>query len=294
MKKPGGRKGFRDWIDAEADPDWTLMHLTHVTKGLLANDIIEDGQIGSQDDQLDPIYCFYGKPAYRVSGDGVIKTASACPFCFVFRPDIIKESERIYAFDSGAFEKRMYKHILLDEMNVDDFSLENDVTRPNKLIKKTFGTKSAYFEGDTSNVDLDRAKEWHFLPRAYLQLIKSPGRNEPDDRVCSIEVLFKKPIVLQGNLLAVVVPHTLWDTNERTPWLSSLASNAVKIQPYILYPVNIRSTIIRLCRSRCGRSIKFGARFEKANKLCLRFMPSIPQRGGGIHASSFYSPRSIR
>lgn len=212
------------------------MNLTHVTKGLLAQDIIEEGNIELGAGTDPRAYCFYGRPAYRIHGDGTIKVEAACPFCFLFKPDLIKEADRIFPFDTGAFEKRMYKHILMKEMNLGDFSLERKVERPNKLISKIFETKTAYFDGDTSKIDSKQAERWEFLAQAYLQLIASPGRNEPDDRVWSIEISFKNPIQLDGNLIAVVVPHTLWQPPEPAPWLAKLSSNGIDILPYNFVP----------------------------------------------------------
>ena len=217
------------------------MPLTHITKGIGAEDIIRSGAINPTEDSFfdEPLaYLFYGRPAYRVSGDGTIKVEAACPFCFIFDGALIKNAKAIHAFDTGAFEKRMYKHILLEEMNVEDFSLERDSSRPNRLISRVFSSMEAYFEGDTQNaIDAQKGAEpWEFHARAYLQLLTSPGRNEPDDRICSIEVVIGEPVPLEGHLKAVIVPHTLWTENGRAPWLQRIATNRVEVVPYIFVP----------------------------------------------------------
>ncbi|MGJ4957632.1 hypothetical protein ACQR1H_18445 [Bradyrhizobium sp. HKCCYLRH2015] len=238
-KLNGGRTDFREWVDKEPAPDWPLMPLTHITKSIVAADISKSGFV-------EPIECavfnrplayfFYGRPAYRVSGDGAIKAEAVCPCCFIFDANLIEQAEAIFAFDTGAFSKRLYKHILPEEMNVEDFSLEKDKARPNKLIKKSFGSRIDYFHGNIHAIPNPHsiAKAYEFHARSYLQLVTSPGRNEPDDRICSIEVIFGNSVPLSGNLRAIIAPHTLWA--DEAPWLKELETNGTTIQPYAFVP----------------------------------------------------------
>ncbi|BCG84799.1 hypothetical protein MesoLj113c_09090 [Mesorhizobium sp. 113-3-9] len=239
-KLTGGRPAFRKWVDGHAAPKWGLMPLTHVTKGIVAEDIIESGTVAASDCDVfkEPLaYLFYGRPAYRVAGDGVIKVEAACPFCFVFDAALISKAKAIFPFDTGAFSKRLYSRILIEEMAIEDFSLETDTSRPDRIIAAVFESRRGYFEGDTSKINASKAAEpWDFHARAYLDLLASPGRNEPDDRVCSIEVIFGESIPLRGNLLAAVVPHTLWNDDKRAPWLEKLVQSGVGISPYIFVP----------------------------------------------------------
>jgi hypothetical protein len=240
-KLSGGRQGFREWVDRQRDPRWRLMPLTHISRGIGAEDIIRSGSVNATDCEVfnEPLaYFFYGRPAYRISGDGAIKVEAACPYCFIFDARLIKKAKSILAFDTGAFERRLYKHILADEMNVEDFSLECDETRPNRVIAAVFSSMRTYFDGDTTKmVAPDQGAEaWEFHARAYLHLLASRGRNEPDDRICSIEVVFGEAVPLAGNLKAVVVPHTLWDGEKRAPWLDALHNNGVEIAPYVFVP----------------------------------------------------------
>lgn len=237
-----GRPGFRDWVDRHATPpDWKLLPLTHITRGLRAGDIIRSGQI-------DPDYCdtleatyaffFYGRPAYRVGAEKVVKLEAYCPHCFIFRPGMISRSNDVFAFDTGAFGARLYKHVLSEEFQVRDFRLERELARPNKLISATFGSLEHYFEGDRTRIadPATAAKAHEMEARAYLELLRSPGRNEPDDRICSIEVVFADPVTLSGELQAIVVPHTLWRTRSPSPLLCDLYDNGVSIIPYDFIP----------------------------------------------------------
>ncbi|MEH2510689.1 hypothetical protein V1291_002043 [Nitrobacteraceae bacterium AZCC 1564] len=242
MTKSLPRRGaFRDWIDSQKDPKWKLLPLTHITKGVTAHDIIDTGSIEPTQCEVfnEPLaYFFYGRPAYRIGGDGAVKVEASCPYCFIFDSALIDKAKGIYAFDTGAFQNRLYKHYLSEEMNARDFSLGNDTSRPNKIIAKTFGSQISYFDGDlTKVVSADNgADPWEFHARAYLNLLKSPGRNEPDDRICSIEIVLGEPVPLSGNLNAVVVPHTLWDKTKKAPWLKDLSDQGVEILPYLFVP----------------------------------------------------------
>lgn len=236
-----GRSDFRDWVDKQPNPNWPPLPLTHITKALVAADIAKSGFVDLVDCKVFGkalAYFFYGRPAYRVSGDGTIKIEAACPCCFIFNAKLIERAEAIFAFDTGAFEKRMYKHMLTEEMKVGDFNLGTDLTRPNRLILRTFGSRLAYFQGDISVIP-DPAtitKAYEFHARAYLNLLTSPGRNEPDDRICSIEVVLAEKVPLKDGLLAIIVPHTLWDGTDNAPWLSELQKAGATIQPYNFVP----------------------------------------------------------
>ena len=169
---------------------------------------------------------------------GPVRVEASCPYCFIFDPHLISKAEAIHAFDTGAFAKRMYSHIITDGMEIADFSLGKDAVRPNKLISSVFGTLINYFHGNLLVVGTpeELTKAWEFYPRAYLRLLKSPGRNEPDDRICSIEIVIGESIPLAGNLKAVVVPHTLWSDGSRAPWLQSLEGSGVRVAPYMFVP----------------------------------------------------------
>ena len=258
-----GRPSFLQWLTRQTAPaDWGLMPLTHITKGVSAEDIIRADEITPRPCDVFETslsYFFYGRPAYRTNESGAVKFEAACPYCFVFKPNLIKSSRARFAFDTGAFAKRLYKSHLSDEMEIEDFNLGSDIWSPNQLISTTFGSMDAYIKGDTRVIpSADTiSDDWEFHPRAYLNLVTSPGRNEPDDRVCTIEVLFDQPVSLIGDLQAIVVPHTLWSGAKRAPWLERLSARSVAVRTYEFVPGRnsehyhalLESEIIALYRS---------------------------------------------
>src|SRR5208283_4434910 len=52
----------------------------------------------------------------------------------------------------------------------------------------------------------------------------------------SIEVIFGSNVSLAGNLKAVIVPHTLWGNIVKAPWLDSLHTAGIQIEPYLFVP----------------------------------------------------------
>lgn len=122
----------------------------------------------------------------------------------------------------------------MDEMDVSDFSLEWQTTRPNRLINAVYGSRKAYFEADASKIPdpASIAPAGEFLARTYIDLVKSVGRNEPDDRVGTIEVIFGDPVPLEGSLIAVVVPDILWDDTDKADWLLSIEASGASILPF--------------------------------------------------------------
>jgi hypothetical protein len=229
-----------EWVNQHPDPGWGLLPLTHITKGVVAEDIIRSGRVEPSNCKVfdEPLaYFFYGRPAYRTDDEGAVKAEALCPYCFVFKPDLIDRAKSVHAFDTGAFVARMYSGIVSEEMNVNDFRLANART-PNQLISSVFGNLVAYFNGDIRAVAANppQVHPHQFHAKAYMDLILSQGRNEPDDRLYTVEVVFGDPVPLSGSLLAVVLPHTLWSTDVKASWLESLAATSVSIIPYEFMP----------------------------------------------------------
>jgi hypothetical protein len=236
-----GRPGFTEWVDRQDDPEWPALPLTHITKGILAEDILRSGEIAPSvgpGDDAPRAYFFYGRAAYRCSGEKVVKLEAACPYCFIFAPETLARACSATAFDTGAFRNRMYSHVLTDEMNEADFRISPTPQNLNRLIRAAFTSIPNYIEGSRDSVTRPStgASAWEMAPRAFLELLSSPGRNEPDDRICSIEVMMSEPVPLDGHLIAVIAPHTHWSDEGQSPWLVTLRNSGVLVAPYVFVP----------------------------------------------------------
>lgn len=234
-----GRPGFSEWVGSQSGSQWPNLPLTHITKGVTAEDILRGGSVDpSQCTVFDePLtYFFYARPAYRVSGDAGIRAEALCPFCFIFSPELIQQAVAIHAFDTGALAARMYNDVFPDEVTPSDFSLDG-IESINRLITTMFGSIEKYLDGDLHWTESNRpeTKAYEFHAKAYVDLILSTGRNEPDDRVFTIEVLLNKPVSL-ADLKAIVMPHTLCVEVGGAPWLDEVKKNGVDIVPYTFFP----------------------------------------------------------
>jgi hypothetical protein len=241
MPKPLARPGFRNWADRQPDPGWGLMPITHITGGVSAEDIVQGGEVSLEECDIfkaDLAYFFYGRPAYRIRDGSVVKTEVACPYCFVFTPEVVHLAREIYPFDTGAFAGRMYTGYVDDRMRKEDFSLNQEVDRVNKVIAALFSSRTDYMKGVTSEsaVAGTLAEPWEFHARAYIELLTSRGRNEPDDRLCAVEIILDQPLPLEDYLKAVVVPHTIWGNARKAPWLRDLDTSGVHISTYDFVP----------------------------------------------------------
>jgi hypothetical protein len=233
------KKHFCEWVDKHSSSIDRLLPLTHVSSTIAAERIIDDGKLSLPDEVVDGfdrplLYFFYGRPGYRIKSGVTVSIESSCPCCFIFSPSLIGRCHDIHAFDTGAYFNRLYAHVLSDDFKVSDFSLDAEPQRINRLISAAFESEEAYLDADRSklrNIE-EVSQPWELQGRAYLSLLASPGRNEPDDRICTIEVNFQDPVLLDSNLLGLIVPHTLWMGNSKAPMLTGLHERGVNIGTY--------------------------------------------------------------
>ena len=57
-----------EWVAEHSMPNWPMLPLTHVTRGILAEDIIRKGSVEPSACKLfgEPlVYFYYGRPAYN-------------------------------------------------------------------------------------------------------------------------------------------------------------------------------------------------------------------------------------
>ncbi|KCZ84584.1 hypothetical protein HAD_02855 [Hyphomonas adhaerens MHS-3] len=233
---------FREWLRQQERPQWDLLPLTHITKAYSAQKIaLAEKLVPTRCHvfEKDILYSFYGRAAYKVHGDGAVKLEGACPVCFVLNGELLAKAAAVHPFDTGAYSSRLYKHVFADELEVKDFEISGDTGIPNALVRKFFQDQESYFVGDTSKIPSPEevCSVEHLTVRAYHELVTSKGRNEPDDRVYSVEVAFGDEIEFQrGSLLAVIVPHTLWDANAKATYFKKLEELGAMIVPYEFFP----------------------------------------------------------
>lgn len=232
---------FSKWLKTKERTTFGYLPLTHVTKAINLEKIIvgkwlKPTHCPNFDEDI--LYTFYGRAAYRVAGDGVIRNESLSPVCLVFNGELIKRAKNIFPFDTGAYKNRMYKHHFGDELKLDDYSIGTDIELPNQLIQSLYKTVGNYFDADTRIVPprTEVTRKSDMSAGLYLDLIKSEGRNEPDDRVGSIEVLLQDAVKVADHLRCIILPDAFDVESDDGEWLELIRAMGCQIRFYKYVP----------------------------------------------------------
>lgn len=153
------------------------------------------------------LYLFYGRPAYRAKWEGgSTSDLGYARACFVLRDDAVSLAKRIFPFDSGGFKN--YASAFHRSLQVNDFKLrEGD--HPLQVIGAFYkNLEDYYWMNPISGRDFPITQH---AVRSYYQLISSGQRESHDDRCAAIEVQLDKPLVLKGEVLALIAPNQVFD-----------------------------------------------------------------------------------
>ena len=204
--KRAGRRDFAEIVrTAPASP--VTLPLTHVTDAYAFRDIMASEALGPAhcdvfDDNL--VYLFYGRPAYRAMLARESNAIDAYwPICFVMKPHVAA-AKRIYPFDSGAFERRLFAGLMHHGMIKEDFELDPDPETPGKLLRLFWRDEKAYFNAAGASDFVPES--YQFEAKAYRSLLADSGQGPYDDRCSAIELQVAEAIPLDGNTLAVILP----------------------------------------------------------------------------------------
>jgi hypothetical protein len=140
----------------------------------------------------DLLYFFYGRPAYRVSAEVVNGLQEAyMPISIIMEPEIAISVSRIFPFDSGAFQSRLFQRFIPKNFSIDSYQLGTRLDLPQQVVSAFFGSNEKYMEG---KVQMTQVPTLELEVSHYYRLISDPSvsfnDNEPfpDDRRYSIEV----------------------------------------------------------------------------------------------------------
>lgn len=225
---------FTDFLQSY-DPCQPMMPMFHGTNFKNFLDIIRSHVITTTIDAVfdkeELLYFYYGRPAYRVSGNvtgGSLKQQD--PVCFILEPESITATKRIFPFDSGAFANNLYDDFLRG-FNLNDFEVGSIPQSTQRLVSAFYGSNNRYFEGKPiPDVSI---RPLYIEADSYFQMLKSRAvkyANETsgiaaDDRRYTIEVQSQdefdlRPerltnadgtVVIRNKVLAVVMPRASLD-----------------------------------------------------------------------------------
>ena len=157
-------------------------------------------------DQEHLLFCFYGRPCYRVHNvDEQITGNAFAPVCLVLSNRLLSESHRIMPFDSGAMKAGMLSPPVHKDMTEGQFELRLHPYSVRKLIDRFYGTEENYYHDKIGS--RPEFSEWDNLPAdSYDKLVRKVNNQGVDDRSSAIEIQFNKVIQLPGTVLAAVIP----------------------------------------------------------------------------------------
>lgn len=157
------------------------------------------------------LYFFYGRPAFRTSGDGKSTSdLSLLPIVIGVKPNVKIDIARVAPFDTGAYKENIYSQFFNPKMKCEDFLVTPDEDSPGRLVTLFFGSNECYYSG--TPVAEMKIPPLEFEVDSYRQMIAHRGTSEFDSRRSTIEVQSKSPLALDAStVLLVVVPGVFLD-----------------------------------------------------------------------------------
>jgi hypothetical protein len=188
-----------------------LLPLVHTTvyqdfeKGTFpAINILEQMKLKLNDEHL--LYFFYGRPVRRP------KKEMKIPVVFIIKP-ILKDINKVYPFDSGAYDKYVENHRIDPLTPISNYELPNDFFSIQQYINAIFGSNYNYYHGRRKTDDelpdiVKQCRKTNNDLNNLLKLIAEKKEDGIDGRRKSVEIQSASDYDLSGKLLAIVVPNT--------------------------------------------------------------------------------------
>ena len=174
------------------------------------------------------LHFYYGKPSYKMKADhkGAEKVIARAAVAFVFDIESMPPVHRLFALDTGAFHDKRYSDFLPRDVKAEDFELLPAIPSLQRLVSAFFGSNARYYEGRIKDLVrfplLDRAAE------AYSNILNSAVIRTLDDRACTAEIQFNKPIeISKARLVTIVLPGRLYED----PEVKEFVDKTLKIKP---------------------------------------------------------------
>lgn len=193
-----------------------ILPILHSCDGYSFRSILESSNIETYKCKVfneDYLYTYYGIPSYRKSSESATKNMAYFPVCFILNYDNIPKLDKLYPFDTGAFctMPDIKKDHFHSKMDISDFELEPNIVEAVKIVEKFYNTNNKYLENDPCVRTCD-FEETEFEARSYTSLISSEANTKYDNRVSTIELIYKQMILLnKESLTQVILPHNFLD-----------------------------------------------------------------------------------
>ena len=200
-------KYIQEHVDDSTNLPETLP-LMHSCDGFDCERIIQDTQLKPMMCPVfkeDLLYFFYGKAAYPIGEKEKYKRTDAlcCPVCFIV--DIEKvDIYRVFPFDTGAYDAKMYTQFIHRNMEMREFEIDNNSSAIRAYISVIFGDNKRYLSGISAENETENT-----YVKALLKMLSANGAFEIDERSNTIEVICKKAVDISKEIKGIVLPESL-------------------------------------------------------------------------------------
>lgn len=208
------------FIDNQSPADG-ILPLVHITRAYAFDEMLDDGRLTPTHCNFfgeSLIYLFYGRPAYRAKDGNNARLEFEWPIVLIFHPDKIQKIKRVFPFDTGAFELKMYAQFFDKSSKRDDFEFDGALESARKIVGAFYTNHKEYYVGlSRKNVNLPNRQ---FEAQGLQELSRLPGTQTAasgdlrDERSSAIEIQTSQPIDFSDSLLAIILPEPYLDDEE--------------------------------------------------------------------------------
>jgi hypothetical protein len=205
-----------------------LLPAVRITNVVGFDKIVEVRELVLSEEKL--LYFFYGKPSYKIPKKYSVPTKlmGDAAVCFVFDLLSLPELHKVFAFDTGAYYGERYDKYLPNGLQIADFELPAEHQTLLQLVTAFFGDNRNYYNGVAKNdlaiPALDTASE------VYAAIIRSSVSEDFDERSCTCELQFDKPISLStAKLITIIMPGLAYDD----PEVKRIVNVELRIKPLV-------------------------------------------------------------
>ena len=230
---------FLDGIDFNGCDLPPLLPLVHTIDSMTGIKYINAGILPKPENRCEnfpddnPVYLFYGKPAYKKMDEGTSCDPADHKMVFILKdyPKVSNDIMRVFPFDSGAFFKGFFEFYIDPSLySLDDFKMDTDIKEMPKHICFFWGDNTKFFKYKEPKAI--NTLGLRFVIHVYYNLIKS-GRREPFDDRCSVpEVQSEEIHNFLDCLQAIVVSDEIDKSHLTGSTRNALIKKDIEIIPY--------------------------------------------------------------
>jgi hypothetical protein len=216
-KKRAAVGRFQKFLE-QFSPDPPFLPLVHTTTAYKFADIYPTDELLPRPCPVfkeDLLYFFYGRPAYRVRDTANSDIEFNWPIIFIFDPTAIKLLKRVFPFDTGGFQRGLYREFFHKDSALDDFQLTDGLESASRIVDGFYSNNRNYYRGGSNkNVEIPLMQ---FEASGVQQLSRLPGaqihpsKNRRDERSSAIEFQTPQIVSFRAGLRAIVLPQQYLD-----------------------------------------------------------------------------------